>query len=140
MTAIAYTRPRIAGYGNLVQMSADAGMLMSGLSNMAALSSPAGGVQGGSETGSTPTDTTGSPGTGSVGSENVSGGESGGSAGESTGTGASSNGSGGGSGGEGSGGDGKLPFTGFPAAIIAGIGGAFTTAGIALRRGFRRRS
>ena len=73
----------------------------------------------------------GDPGGGDVGSGGAGGGSGGGSGGSGSG--------GSGSGGGGSGGGGELPFTGLAAGIVAGVGGALTAGGTALRRLANRR-
>lgn len=137
MTPLAYSPPRIANYGSILQMSVESGLLLPGMTNIAQLSAqtlPGGGEGGtlpGSESGTAPDSDTGSGDQGGVGGENASGSDGGSNGGGSGGT-------GGGGGGETGGGN--LPFSGFPAAVAAGVGGALTGVGAALRRRLRRRS
>jgi hypothetical protein len=149
-----YERPRVSDYGTLAELTADAGMLLGvGLAGLSAPLNPP-------ETPGGPGGPGGGGGEGAVaGSFQVPpvGGEGGGvgeaapgqgGPGESVPAGAESQGgAGGGGGGEGGGGPvetgggaGSLPFTGFAAAGVAGIGALLGGAGAALRRVVKRRS
>jgi hypothetical protein len=147
-----YERPSVSDYGTLVELTADAGMLLG--VGLAGLSAPL-----------TPPDTPGGPGGpgGGGGGGEVAGsfqvpdagGEGGaigeaapgqGAPGESVPAGAEAQGGAGGGGGGGGGpvetggGAGSLPFTGFAAAGVAGLGALVGGAGAALRRAAKRRS
>jgi hypothetical protein len=92
-----------------------------------------------------PTPNSGGPGGQEVGGVADGGGSAdpiggdGGSGGGGSGGGGSGSGSGGGGGG-GSGDGGSLPFTGLPAAVVAGAGSALAATGAAVRRFTRRRA
>ncbi len=122
-----WAAPTINDYGTLLELSADGGvMLHVGVTSFAAISNPlnpdggggGGGTQGTSGGGGDLPSNTGVAGTGS-----------GGGPGDAPGT----TGGGGGGAGGGEGGGGKLPFTGFPAAVVAGIGAGAAVAGKKLR-------
>jgi hypothetical protein len=122
---IAWAPPNISDYGTLIEMSADGGALMHvGLTSFAAVTNPLNPNSGG---GGGTAGTTGggeAPGTDGVG----------GTAGEGAGDAAPAGGAGAGGGGEGGGGDGgSLPFTGFPAAVLAGLGAGLAVGGKKLR-------
>ena len=134
-----YLRPRVVDYGTIVTMASDLGLLIPGISAGSSLSAPT--APGGSGGGNVPTlggeggsgaPTGGGGGTPEVGGVNVTGGDGSG---------------GGGSGGGGpvvdgelAGGEerGELPFSGFPAALVAAVGGTLAATGAALRRAVRR--
>jgi hypothetical protein len=109
-------------------MTADTGLFSSGLLGGASLSTPVSPGGGGELPASEVSPGSGtSPATGGGGTPSGTGGVSGASAGG--GGGSSPTGAAGGSG---------LPFTGFPVAVVAAIGGALTASGAALRRAVRR--
>jgi hypothetical protein len=106
-------------------MSADGGAMMHvGVTSFAAVTNPLNPNSGG---GGGTAGTTGgggeAPGTGGVG----------GTAGEGAADAAPAGGAGGGGGGEGGGDGGSLPFTGFPAAVLAGLGAGLAVGGKKLR-------
>jgi hypothetical protein len=117
-----YTPPEVRDYGTLLEVTAELDVAFVGaMTNvvMAALSAPIGGeVRGDTE------DFFGNGGGGSLGAGDDVGG---GGAGEALATGD-----------PGAGGT-RLPFTGFPVAMAAGIGAAFVTFGAAARSALRRR-
>jgi hypothetical protein len=128
-----YVRPSIEDYGDLVSLTADAsGLAHFGVGTIAAIStvnpntSGAGDVAG--------TQTTGGDDGGTLGAGGSGGGDDGGVAGDSA-----SGGSGGGSGGGGGGAAGKLPFTGFAAALVGVVGAGLAGTGAAARRFLARR-
>ena len=140
----AYERPRVADYGTLAELTADAGMLLPfGVAGLSSPLVPPGGP-----------DVPGGPGASgsSLGAfevpeltpEGGALGEAPGAEGpgESAPAGAGPEGGGGGGGGGGTvstgGGDSSLPFTGFPAAAAAAVGAGLAGAGAALRRALRR--
>ena len=112
-------------------MAADFGLLIPGAGGGTSLSAPAspggGGEVGGGEVGGG--EVGGGPGEAGVGGVGGSGGGGGGGTG-----GVSGADLGGGAGG----GRGELPFSGFPAALVAAVGGALTATGAALARAVRR--
>jgi hypothetical protein len=125
----AYAPPRVSDYGDLVEITAAAHLLlgatdMSDLSFSAPLSPGASGEPG-----------AGDNGVGEVGSITQVAGGSGRTPGSGSGD---PPGTGGGLGG-GAGGGGKLPFTGLAAGAVAGLGAAMAAGGAALRRASRRR-
>jgi hypothetical protein len=133
----------VTDYGQVVAMAADVGLFSFGAAGGTSLSAPAA-PGGGTSGGSTPTAPGGSEGGGNLG-ENVAGGGGGGGTEGSGGVGGAGGG-GGGTGtvsgaelGGGAGGErGNLPFSGFPAALVAAVGGALTATGAALARAVRR--
>ena len=122
-----YVSPAVDDSGDLVAITADAGMSHLGFGTLAAVSTPAvpstggGDTLGAADSGDTPGDgTSGGGDDGAVAGDTASGGDSGGSSG------------GGGSGG--GGGDGKLPFTGFAAAAVGALGAGLSAAGATARK------
>ena len=152
-----YEQPRVEDYGDLVEMTAAAHVLMGvstahdlsfsspspvpggggnvagGEGEAAAGGSPLVPVPGGANPSSDPS-TTGHI---SVSNLGGSGGSDPGGSGSTAGVGGG--GSGGGGSGNGGGGGGSLPFTGFAAGAAAAVGGSLTAAGTALRRYARAR-
>ena len=147
----AYSAPIVKDHGTLVELTQDFDADFVGsvakIVTLAAVSPPMGGetpgpnpgddgdVGGRQDTGGTPTD----------GVDGVDG-EDGGELGQrESGDGGGNGGGSGGGGGAlpvgagGGGGGGKLPFTGFPAVALAGVGAAMTTAGFVARQKLRRR-
>jgi hypothetical protein len=142
----AYEPPRVADYGTLAELTADAGMLMPlGLSQLSGpvippsdTDTPGGPDIPGSASGSSHGGFAGTvpevlPEGGGLGS----GGPGAEAPGGSTPAGAGAEGGGGGTVSTG-GGDASLPFTGFPAAVAAAVGAGLAGAGAALRRRLRR--
>ena len=141
-----YEPPRVADYGSLRDITAQMDHAFPGFSASGAASVPTGNPPPGGDTptptgsgtpppgGDTPLGET--PGQGVGGEETTSGGTV-----DHGVAGAEQSGGGGGGGGTVStgGGEASLPFTGFPAAVAAGVGGAIASAGAALRRAVRRR-
>ncbi|MGH2846182.1 MAG: hypothetical protein ACRDL0_09270 [Thermoleophilaceae bacterium] len=145
----AYEAPRVADYGTLADLTADAGMLMPlGLAGMSAPLVPT--PPGGPDMPGTPGGSFDSGGGGGGGGEPPplggalgdlgpgDGGPGDGGAGESAPAGAQGGGGGGGDIVSTGGGDSSLPFTGFPAAIAAAVGAGLAGAGAALRRALGR--
>jgi hypothetical protein len=136
MRQLAYPRPTVTDYGTIALMASDMGLLLPGLSG-ASLSNPTapgGGGGGGSGDygGSGGGGDQGSPGnTVDVGGVNTTGGGGG-----SSGGGGSPGGGAELAGGSG-GGRSEHPFTGFPAALVAAVGGTLSATGAALRRALR---
>ena len=128
-----YPPPRVTDYGSVVAMAADFGLLIPGAQGGTSLSVPvapeSGGTLGEEVAGGGAPEAGGGPGdSGEAGVGGVSGGGGGGAG---TVSGAEL---GGASGAE----RGEHPFTGFPAALVAAVGGTLTAVGAALARAVRR--
>jgi hypothetical protein len=131
---IAWAPPIISDYGTLVDMSADGGAMMHmGVTSFAAVTSPLN-PNGGGGGGTAGTTGGGAPGTGTNGVAGTTGGGGGGVGPAGVG---GAGGSGGGGGGKGAG---SLPFTGFPAAMLAGLGAGLAVGGKKLRGVIRRKA
>jgi hypothetical protein len=138
----AYSRPVVHDYGGLEQMTASVHPLLHGSrtahgAQVSGLSGPGGGGIETPATSNTPTENIPGAGTGP-------GTSPGGTTGAPTGTvdvsPGGSTGGGGTPGGTigGGGGEGHLPFTGLAVGAVGAVGGAFVTAGAAMRRFVRR--
>ena len=113
-------------------MSADGGILMHvGFTQVAAITNPLNPNGGGGG---------GTAGTTGGGTAGPGGGGTAGTAGDGAGAVAPAGGGGGGSGGGGGGKGGSLPFTGFPAAMLAGLGAGLAVGGKKLRSVVRRKA
>jgi len=122
---IPWAPPTISDYGTLTELSADGGAMMHvGVTSFAQVTNPLNPNSGG---GGGTAGTTGG-GVEAPGTEGV-----GGTAGEGAGDVAPAGAGGAGGGGEGGGDGGSLPFTGFPAAVLAGIGAGLAVGGKKLR-------
>ena len=153
-----YTPPQVRDYGTLLELTADLDVNLVGVTTnlvLAAMSGPSGGGPGGP--GGTPDNTVLTPGPGGGGGSTITPDGPTGNGGGATPGGvnevADRDASGGGSGGGGAGGGGagggvgsaaggeqkKLPFTGFPVMLAAGVGAALTSGGVLLRSRLRRR-
>jgi hypothetical protein len=138
-----YLPPRVTDYGVIVTMASDFGLFPSGLASGSSLSTPVSPGGGGGSGGPQP----GGGGGGEVGGVHTGGGTGGGTpGGGAPGGGAPGGGGtpggGGAVGGElassgGGGGRSQLPFTGFPAALVAAVGATMTATGAAIRRALR---
>jgi hypothetical protein len=141
---LVYLRPTVTDYGTIVMMASDLGLLLPGVAGGASLSAPT--APGGGGDVVTP-DSGGSQPQGGEGGPGGPGGEGGPGGivevGDVNTTGGGGGPSGGGAGGgpelagAAGGGRGEHPFTGFPAALVAAVGGTLAATGAALRRAFR---
>ena len=145
-----YTPPHVADYGTLLELTAHVDVNLVGMASnivMAAISGPTGTPNNGGGGGNNfVPDPPGTGGGGTTFSPDVptgnGGGASPGDASEVASGGASGGGGAGGGGGGLSGavtgGEGKkLPFTGYPIMLAAGVGAAMTSMGLALRKKLR---
>jgi hypothetical protein len=136
---VAYTRPNVKDYGDLLKLTGDLGMLHVGIGGpvlmaVSTATSPGGAVAGDSQAGSGQVPAAGqTPASGQLPAADTGGANPGNGV---AGTG-SSGGGGGGSGG-GGGGGGNLPFTGLALGAVAAVGGALSAAGVGIRRWLRR--
>jgi hypothetical protein len=136
-----YEAPAIRDFGTLEELTAASLLSPNAFSTVAAVTAPIGGPGGGGAGGVQGASTPNSPGAGDVGDLNSGGGGASPGAGVGAGgagSGPGGGGSGGGGAGGGGGGGGHLPFTGYPVAFAAAVGGALVASGAAIRRKLTR--
>jgi hypothetical protein len=137
---VTYMRPTVKDYGDLLELTADLGMLHVGIGGPALMAASSATTPGGSLAGAIQAGTPQADGNQLPAAANGGGGNPGSAGGGVAGAGGtgSGGGSGGGGGGAGGGGGGDLPFTGLALAAMAAVGGGLSAAGVAIRRWVRR--